>query len=90
MIVETDDYGPIDIGELEGEALADAYAESIARRGELEAIVDRHARIMARYGLDFTDTDGIVVVERVLAVARLGGAAVKRLEVDDEEEGGFG
>ena len=79
MLIQTDDYGPIDIGDLEGEALAEAYAESKAHCGDLEAIVARHARIMARYGLDFTDIDVIVVVEPDLANARLGTAAVKRL-----------
>jgi hypothetical protein len=62
------------------DSLSKAYADLNERNDELEAIVDRYARIMALYGLDFTDTDRIVVVERVLAVARLGEDAVRRLE----------
>jgi hypothetical protein len=49
---------------------------------DLEAIVDRHARTMASYGIDFTDNGYIVVVEPILANARLGTAAVKRLARD--------
>jgi hypothetical protein len=46
---------------------------------ELEAIINRHARTVASYGLDFTDTGYLVIVDREKAVARLGEAAVERL-----------
>jgi hypothetical protein len=51
---------------------------------DLEAIVDRHARIMAKYGLDYTDNDAIVVADRELAAAQLGEEAVRHLKADDE------
>ena len=79
MMDQTND-APTDI-----DSLSEASNE---RNDELEAVVDRHARIMALYGLDFTDTDRIVVVERVLAVARLGEDAVRRLEGRRRQRGG--
>jgi hypothetical protein len=64
MIIETDDYGPVDIGDLSGEALAEAYAEAKARCDELEAIIKRHAAATAANGHDFTDTGHEVIVDR--------------------------
>ena len=81
MNVQTDDYGTVDIGDLEGEALAEAYAEAKARRDELEMVVDRHANTLADWGLDFADFGRfLAVADRDKAVARLGEEAVKRLE----------
>ena len=64
MIIETDDYGPVDIGDLSGEALAEAFAEAKAWCGELERAIDRHAAAMAKSGHAFTDTGDVVIVNR--------------------------
>ena len=63
-------------GTIDGEDFAD-HKDHVEG---LEAIVERHARTMAAYGLDYTDTDLLVVVDRDLAVVRFGEEAVKRLE----------
>jgi hypothetical protein len=67
---------------IDADSLAEAYESLKERHDELEAIVDRHARTMAAYGLDFTDTDAIVIADRERAVARLGEDVVKRLDGD--------
>jgi hypothetical protein len=69
----------VDIGDLEGEALAETYAECLASCDGLEAILDRHERAMAKLGLDFADTD-LVIVDRDVAVAWLGERGVGHLE----------
>ena len=56
---------------------------SIERLDERDTIIDRHARTIAYYGCDFTDVDRIVIVDRAVAVARLGEEAVRRIEADD-------
>jgi hypothetical protein len=47
MIIETDDYGQVDIGDLEGEALAAAYADTKAYCDQLEATFGRYAGTLA-------------------------------------------
>jgi hypothetical protein len=57
-----DPDGPMDL-----ESLTEAHQELEEQCEELEAIVRRHARTMAAYGLDFTDNDHIVIVDAELA-----------------------
>ena len=86
-IVQTDYYGPVDIGDLEGKDLAEAYADSKAYCDQLEAIFDRHTRTLARYGLDFADGGQLLAVaDRDLAVHWFGKAAVERIEDDETIE----
>ena len=80
MRIQTEDYGQVDIGDLEGEALAAAYADCKGRCEEFEAILDRHARTTAKYGLDFTDAGDLVIADHAVAVAWLGEAGVEHLE----------
>ena len=88
MIVQTDDFGEFDIGDLEGEALAEAYADSKAYCDHLEAVFGRYGRTLARYGLDFANGGQfLVVADRELAVRWFGKPAVERIEDAEEIEG---
>ena len=88
MNVETDDYGTVDIGDLEGEALAEAYADCKAYCDQLEATFDRYARTLSRYGLDFAEEGRLLAIaDRELAVRWFGKNAVERLEDDETIDG---
>ena len=63
MIIETDDYGPVDIGDLSGEDLAMAYAEEKGRYDYLDEIVDTRTRAMEASGLCFTEDGDVRIVD---------------------------
>jgi hypothetical protein len=63
----------------------ESLAEVKEQCEDLEAIVERHARTMAAYGLDFIDTGHIVIVD-----AKLANAGFALMLADLEEEARHG